>query len=88
MTHTDRQVVLGDRGRIVLPADLRSELGLEQGSRLILRHEVDGSLSLRPFRAVADAGRGMLSDLAPEGNSMVDELLVERRREAELEAKG
>ncbi len=87
MPHSDRQVVVGDRGRIVLPADLRAKLGLERGSRLLLRSEADGSLSLLPYRAVADSGRGMLSGLAPESESMVDELLAERRREAEVEAR-
>jgi len=85
MSHI-RQVVIGDRGRLVLPADVRAELGLEQGSRLLLDTHADGSLRLRPYQSVAEGGRGMLSDLAPSDASMVDELLDERRREAELEA--
>jgi AbrB family looped-hinge helix DNA binding protein len=85
MAHTERQIVVGDRGRVVLPADVRSALGLKTGSRMLLSTESDGSLWLRPYRSVADQGRGMLADLAPEGESMVDELLTERRREAALE---
>lgn len=85
MAHTERQIVLGDRGRVVLPADVRSALGLTTGSRLLLSTESDGSLWLRPYRSVADQGRGMLAALAPEGESMVDELLAERRREAARE---
>jgi AbrB family looped-hinge helix DNA binding protein len=85
MSHTEHQVVVGDRGRVVLPADVRSALGLTTGSRLLLSTGSDGSLWLRPYRSVADQGRGMLADIAPDGASMVDELLAERRREAARE---
>jgi AbrB family looped-hinge helix DNA binding protein len=85
MAHTERQIVVGDRGRVVLPADVRSALGLETGSRMLLSTESDGSLRLRPYRSVADQGRGMLVGLVGGDESMVDELLAERRREAALE---
>ena len=84
MHHTEQQVVVGDRGRLVLPADVRSRLGIEAGTRMLLSTERDGSLRLRPYRAVADQNRGLLADLA-SGASMVDELLAERRREAASE---
>ena len=87
MSHADRQIVVGDRGRVVLPADVRASLGLEAGSRMLLSTERDGSLRLRPYRSVADQGRGMLAGLAPAGESMVDELLAERRRDAAREGR-
>lgn len=76
-------LVVGDRGRIVLPVDVRSELGLTAGSRLLLTTEPDGSLRLRPYRAVADAGRGLLAELG--AGSMVAELVEERRTAADAE---
>lgn len=85
MAHAERHVVVGDRGRVVLPSDVRSALGLKPGSRMLLSTEGDGSLRLRPYRSVADQGRGMLADLAPPAESMVDELLAERRLEAARE---
>jgi AbrB family looped-hinge helix DNA binding protein len=85
MSHSEHRIVVGDRGRVVLPSRVRAELGLEQGSQLLLSTEKDGSLRLRPYRSVAVQNRGMLVGLPPAGKSMVDELLVERRREAELE---
>ncbi len=69
----------------MLPSGVRAELGLTPGSRLLLSTEKDGSLRLRPYRSVADQNRGMLAGLAPSGDSMVDELLAERRHEAERE---
>ena len=75
--------MIGDRGRVVLPADVRAELGLEPGTRLLLSTDDDGSLRLRPYRSVADQNRGMLSGLA--AGSIVEELLAERRQEADRE---
>lgn len=37
-------VTVGDRGRVVLPAAVRSELGLEPGTRMLLSTESDGSV--------------------------------------------
>jgi AbrB family looped-hinge helix DNA binding protein len=81
MSHRET-VVVGDRGRIVLPSSIRAELGLEPGTRMVLSTEEDGSLRLRPYRAVADRGRGLYAKLARDG-SLVDELLADRRAEAE-----
>jgi AbrB family looped-hinge helix DNA binding protein len=86
MAHTGRQVVtIGDRGRLVLPAAMRSELGLVPGARLVVDVEPDGSLKLRPFRAVAEASRGMLADVGDPNVSWTDELIAERRAEAARE---
>lgn len=85
MAHAERQIVVGDRGRVVLPSEVRTALGLVPGSRMLLSIERDGSLRLRPYRSVADGGRGMLAGLASAGESLVDELLAERRREAARE---
>jgi AbrB family looped-hinge helix DNA binding protein len=85
VSHADRQIVVGDRGRVVLPSEVRLELGLKPGSRLLLSTEKDGSLRLRPYRSVADQNRGMLVGAAPVDESMVEELLAERRHEAKCE---
>ena len=65
----------------MLPSSVRSELGLKPGTRMLLLTEADGSLRLRPYRAVADQSRGILANVAP-GVSLVDELRNERRVEA------
>jgi len=85
MLHADHQVVVGDRGRLVLPADVRADMGIEAGTRMLLSTERDGSLRLRPYRSIADENRGLLADLEPTDRSMVDELIAERRREAARE---
>lgn len=83
MSHTE-QVTIGDRGRLVLPSSVRTALGLKPGSRMLLSTEEDGSLRLRSYRAVADGSRGLFADLTG-GGSLVDELLADRRAEAQRE---
>ncbi len=86
MAHNE-QVTLGDRGRLVLPSSVRSALGLERGTRMLLSAEDDGTLRLRPYRVVAQESRGLLADLVKQG-SLVEELLAERRVRAQDEQKG
>jgi AbrB family looped-hinge helix DNA binding protein len=85
MSHAERRVVVGDRGRIVLPAEVRAALGLSEGTPLLLRTEPDGSLRLTPYAAVARASRGELAKLGPPTDA-VNELLRERRRETARES--
>jgi AbrB family looped-hinge helix DNA binding protein len=83
MAHTERRITVGDRGRLVLPSAVRRELDLKPGTHMLLSTDDDGSLRLRPYRAVAEQSRGLLRGLP--GGSMVDELLAERRAEAARE---
>lgn len=77
-------VRLGDRGRLVLPAAARKELGLDEGSRLILTLEEPGVLRLTSARAAAEKAKGLLAGLGA-GRSLADELIAERRQEASRE---
>jgi AbrB family looped-hinge helix DNA binding protein len=65
---------------VVLPSAVRRELDLKPGTHMLLSTEKDGSLRLRPYRAVAEQSRGLLRDLP--GESMVDDLITQRRAEA------
>lgn len=73
--------MVGARGG-VLPAEVRAQLDLKPGTPMLLSTEGDGSLRLRTYRSVAESNRGMLADIAPAEESVVDELLADRRREA------
>ena len=83
MSHSE-QITVGDRGRVVLPASIRTELGLKAGTRMLATTEEDGSVRLQPYRTIAARARGMFADLAP-GVSLADELIAERRAEAARE---
>jgi AbrB family looped-hinge helix DNA binding protein len=69
-------VTMGDRGRLVVPAELRERAGLAEGRRLVLFETARGVLLLTQDQA-KDLVR---SDL--EGLDLVEELLADRRREA------
>lgn len=76
----DATLVLGQQGRLVIPADVRSALGLSPGDPLHLR-VVGRSLVLeRPQDAAAEL-RGLAARV-PATRSLVEELLSERRRAA------
>jgi AbrB family looped-hinge helix DNA binding protein len=86
MAQTEKRVTIGERGRVVLPSTVRRKLDLKPGTQMLLSTESDGSLRLRPYRVVAEQSRGLLRDLP--GGPMVDELITERRAEADREDAG
>jgi antitoxin PrlF len=79
----DATVVLGQQGRLVIPAEVRLALGLNPGDQLHV-HLVGQRLVIeRPRDAVAEL-RGLASKV-PAHRSLVDELLAERRVAAAAE---
>lgn len=76
-------VVLGKQGRFVIPSDIRSELGFNEGDALSVQRVGTRLVIERPDDATHSL-RGMLTDHS-EGRSLVDELLAERIGEAEAE---
>jgi AbrB family looped-hinge helix DNA binding protein len=77
-------VRVGPKGRIVVPAPLRHELGMEEGADVVARAE-RGRLVVEPRAVVLDRLRASVRRNVPEHVSLVDELLDERRREARRE---
>ncbi len=76
-------VVLGQQGRLVIPAEVRAALGLAAGDRLHLSL-TDGRLVLeRPQDAVAQLRA--LGSAISDSRSLVEELLAERRLAATTE---
>jgi AbrB family looped-hinge helix DNA binding protein len=76
---------IGPQGRVVIPAELRRELGLEPGETLMARVE-SRRLVLEPRGEILARLRSELRGATQPETSMVDELLAERRREARREA--
>ncbi len=71
-------------GRIVIPAAFRKALGVKSGEYLIMRVE-DGELHAWTFEYATKRIQEMVRKHVPEGVSLVDELIAERRSEASLE---
>ena len=72
-------MVMGDRGRLVIPAELRERAGLAEGTSLIL-FETPRGLVLLTRPQLQELVR---ADLA--GLDLVGELLAERRADAHAE---
>lgn len=67
---------MGDRGRVVIPSEVRAHAGLEPGTTLVLIEAPGGMLLLTREQLK----RRVRDDLA--GLDLVDELLAERRHAA------
>ena len=77
-------VEVGDAGRIVLPAAFRKRLGIREGD-VLTAEIVDGDIVLTPLDSGIRKAQAIVRRYVPQGVSLVDELLEERRREAERE---
>lgn len=75
---------LGKSGRLVVPAEFRHEMGLEDGTQVLLRLDQDGLHITTPKTALSRA-QAWVRSFTPEGVSLADELIAERRREAAKE---
>lgn len=76
------QVKMGDRGRLVVPAELRERVGLEEGDTLTLLASGHGLVLLT---------RSQLQQLVRAdlgGLDLVADLLAERRAESAVEDAG
>lgn len=76
----DATLVLGQQGRLVIPAEVRTALGLAPGDRLHL-HVIGQRLTLERQQDAVVELRTLASGV-PQSRSLVDELLAERRRAA------
>ena len=72
---------MGDRGRLVVPAELRDRAGLREGSPLVMLQTPRGVLVMTREQAK----ELVRTDL--EGLDLVSELLAVRQREAKLDAR-
>ena len=78
------RTTVGPGGRVVIPAEYRAALEIKEGDAVFMR--LDGE----ELRLVSDATetrrvREMIARYVPEGVSLADELIRERRREAATE---
>ena len=74
-------VSVGPKGRVVIPADIRRQLGLREGSQLVALIEGE-AVVLVPRSAIKSRLRSIFADLDV---SMRQELIDERRAEAARE---
>ena len=71
-------------GRVQLPADVRRALSLCEGDTVLIE-VVDGEVHLRPLSAAVKRIQERMKPFIKPGESIVDELIADRRREAAAE---
>ncbi len=71
-------------GRIIVPAEARSLLGIRPGDTLIVSYQADG-LQVKTREQITRETQDYFCSLAPADRILSDELIQERRREAEAE---
>jgi AbrB family looped-hinge helix DNA binding protein len=79
------KVRLGPDGRVVIPAPMREALALKEGDVLFARLE-GGEIKLLTPKAAMLRAQAIVRQFVPPGVSLADELIADRRREAEREA--
>lgn len=79
-----RHVRIAPGGRVVIPAEFRKALKVGVGDDLVIEL-VDGELRLRSLDAAIKRVQAIVRKYVPEGVSLADELIRERREEAARE---
>jgi AbrB family looped-hinge helix DNA binding protein len=77
-------VTVTDGGQVVIPAHIRSQLGLRGGDRLIARL-VDGAIVLETVDAAVRRAQALVARYVSQDISLSDELIAERRAIADNE---
>jgi AbrB family looped-hinge helix DNA binding protein len=81
-------VTVSDRGRLVLPVEVREKLKIRDGDPVALTLHEDGLVTLQTREVALQRFTGMFKHLRKPGDPLAsDALIAERRREARLEDK-
>jgi bifunctional DNA-binding transcriptional regulator/antitoxin component of YhaV-PrlF toxin-antitoxin module len=71
---------------VALPAEFRKALGVGVGDSVVIELK-DGELRLRSLDATIKRAQEMVRKYVPDGASLADELIRERREEAARESQ-
>lgn len=79
---TAHRVKLIEGGKLIIPAPMRRSLGLSTGDVVTVEMD-DGDIRIRTLDKTLARAREIVRRHVPQGTSLVDELVAERRTEAE-----
>lgn len=79
---TAQRVRIIEGGKLIIPAPMRRELGIVTGDTVLVDIK-DGELRVCSLTHAIARAQAILRRHVPEGVSLVNELIVDRRREAE-----
>jgi antitoxin PrlF len=78
---SDMHVTMAANGRLVIPAHVRSRLGMDRSGAFVLRVE-DGAIRLEPLAEVIKRVQAEVRRYVPDDVDLAAELAEDRRREA------
>jgi bifunctional DNA-binding transcriptional regulator/antitoxin component of YhaV-PrlF toxin-antitoxin module len=78
---------LSEGRRVAIPAELCQRYGIEPGDPVVLEPS-DTGIIMRPLHAVIREVQAFFADVAPPDVLLSDELIRDRREEAERETRG
>lgn len=78
------QMKMSEGGRVVIPAEIRQSLGLKEGDTVLFDLQ-DGEARITTRQVQLRRAQALVRQYVPEGVSLVDELIAERRAEAARE---
>lgn len=81
------RVFVDEKGEATVPARLLQAVGLKAGDPVVVTVE-DGEIRVMPIAAAVRRAQAIVRRFVPEGVSLVDELIAERREEARHEEDG
>jgi antitoxin PrlF len=75
---------MNTQGRVVIPAEIRKEMGLEGPVDLVFRYD-DGKLVIETIEDAVAYVQSVVAQYITSDGSMVDQLIADRRAEAAKE---
>jgi len=79
---TETRTRLGSGGRFVIPGAYRKAMGVKPGDELVVSMD-DGELRVTTVAHAIRRAQALVRQYVPDGSSLVEELLTERRADAE-----
>jgi AbrB family looped-hinge helix DNA binding protein len=73
-----------DGGKLIIPAAFRRKLGIDTGDTVVIELGEDG-LHVRSLSSAVRRAQDIVREFVPDDVSLADELIAERRIEAEHE---
>jgi len=82
--NTETRLRVNQNGRVVIPVSFREALGIKPGDEIILQLD-DDELRITTVKRRIERAQRIVRKYIKPGRSLVDELIAERRREAQNE---
>jgi AbrB family looped-hinge helix DNA binding protein len=74
-------------GRVLIPAEIRKRLGMKPGATVTITEGPSGRVVLEPALALLREAQEYFRSIAPASALWSDELIAERRKEAQREVE-